>query len=198
MRMHAVALTILTLASPALASQFDPMLGADLAFRDLLPQTEIAPERWGTCCGKYGPLPLTYPRVQVPDGSDPVEWQQQRVLAVARRYIGLPYKHRHIPAMGGLDCSNFTSWVYNYGLGIHFDSNAQRQSRIVGRKLARHEDLKPGDLIYIWNTKRTRISHVVIYVNPYWIIDSTGPGVAERPFRGWYRYRYAWARRVIE
>jgi len=58
--------------------------------------------------------------------------------------IGLTYQHHHIPdwnppadwpwkevAYGrnskGIDCSDFTSWTYNYGLGIKLPTNKQRQ-----------------------------------------------------------------------
>ncbi|OGR99322.1 MAG: hypothetical protein A2V88_03850 [Elusimicrobia bacterium RBG_16_66_12] len=118
-------------------------------------------------------------------------------MAVALKYVGLPYLHRHIPAMGGLDCSNFTAWVYNYGFGIRLNSNVQRQAETAGRRLGPDEPLRPGDLIFLWNDERSRVSHVAIYVDESTIIDAAGGGVAVRPFSGRYRKRLAWARRVF-
>jgi cell wall-associated NlpC family hydrolase len=127
-----------------------------------------------------------------------VSWSRIRAVEAAKKWIGLPYKHHHIPAMGGMDCSNFTAFVYNYAFGIRFSSWVERQSEEAGRKLEKSETLAPGDLIFLYSADFTRISHAVIYLSPDEIIDSTGPGVDVRPFRGWYKKNYAWARRVIE
>lgn len=176
-------------------------LTSDFALRDRLPETAHPLPRTN---GKFdwGPKPMTYPRVNIPNGVNPVQWERDRVIAVAEKYIGLPYMHRHIPSQGGLDCSNFTSWVYNYGFGVRFSSNVQAQSREAGRKLRPNERLEPGDLLFIWSKDRSKIKHVVIYVNPDTIIDSTitakANGVALRAFRGWYKERFAWARRIFD
>ncbi len=64
---------------------------------------------------------------------------------VGQRLIGLTYQHHHIPdwnppadwpwkevAYGrnskGIDCSDFTSWTYNYGLGIKLPTNIKTQA----------------------------------------------------------------------
>lgn len=191
-------------AQPLPADVYRSSLTADFAVRDRYPQTAKPrpPEagKWN-----WGPKPLTYPPVVVPPlppGVTPLQWKRDRVIAVAEKYIGLPYMHRHIPSQGGLDCSNFTSWVYNYALGIRFTSNVHKQAQVAGRPLNPNEKLEPGDLLFIWNKARTKISHVVIYVNDNTIIDSTiskaANGVALRPFKGWYRKRLAFARRIIE
>jgi len=105
----------------------------------------------------WGPKPPTFPLAQIPVGIHPVEWQRARVVEVAKKYIGLPYKHHHVPTWygpegQGIDCSNFTSWIYNYGLGIRFTSHCQKQAesdRAPGRKLKEGEKLEPGDLLFI-------------------------------------------------
>lgn len=179
---------------------YQSSLSSDFNLRDRMPQTNhpLQPKQ-----GKWdwGPRATTYPSITAPPGVDPVKWKHDRVVAVAMKYIGLPYKHRHIPSQGGLDCSNFTSWVYNYGFGIKFTSDVHKQAEEAGRKLKTSEKLEPGDLLFIWNKSKTKISHVVIYVNENTIIDSTitpqANGVALRPFKGWYKERFAWARRVI-
>jgi cell wall-associated NlpC family hydrolase len=164
----------------------------------MLPQTEISKDQWSICCGSWGPRPLLYPAVKAPMQYSEVQWSRDRIVEVAKKYVGLPYLHRHIPDMGGLDCSNFSSWVYNYGLGIGVISNVEQQAQLAGRKLSFEETLEPGDLVFIYSQDKSRIAHVVIYLNQFEIIDSTNTGVEVRKFTGWYKDRFAWARRVIE
>lgn len=85
----------------------------------------------------WGPLQRLYPAPIVPPGVDPVVWQRERVLATALKYIGYDYQHHHVPdwnpaphnwpqwvsvSLGhngnGIDCSDFSAWNYNYGLGV--------------------------------------------------------------------------------
>jgi hypothetical protein len=178
----------------------------DLGERDRLPES-LKPLS-SKLSGKWGPRSLQYPPVVVPAGCDPVKWKRLRVLAVAERYIGLPYKHHHVPAWQstqrerpGLDCSNFTSWVYNYGLGTKFTSDIQKQwdgPKAPGRLLDRGEAFEPGDLLFILKEDRSKVSHVVIYIDDNHIIDSHGPGVQIRPFKGWYKSHFSHGRRIIE
>ena len=135
------------------------------------------------------------------------------MLAVAQKYIGLPYRHHPVPgwapagaadpkeAGNGLDCSNFSAWVYNYGLGIKVTSEIGKQSQgagAPGRLLAAGEAFEPGDLLFILKSDRTCVSHVVIYLDDGHIIDSTVGGVAVREFKGWYKTHLSHARRVLE
>src|SRR4051794_9555449 len=115
-------------------------LTADFADRDKIAPSPVPQSEWylEKYRGSWGPRAATFPPVEVPSGVDPIAWKRARVLAVARRYIGLPYQHHHIPQWTpptswtskmnapetpGLDCSNFTGWAYNYGLGIRFTSD---------------------------------------------------------------------------
>ena len=171
---------------------------ADFGFRDSLPQTEIPKEKWHSCCGSFGPCPITYPSVNFPNPSLRIDWSRQRVIEAAKKLVGTLYAHRHIPAMNGLDCSNFTAFVYNYSLGIRFTSNVERQSEEAGRRLEVNAPFVPGDIIYIYDGAKTHIVHAVIYIDKDHIIDDTGPGVKVRAFVGWYKKRQAWARRIID
>ncbi len=206
-------------AQVPLGTNCDPAtLTADFAQRDKLPESRLSRKEWYRQDWNYGwgPLAAIYPAVRVPPGCDPTNWKRDRVIAVARKYIGLKYRHHHIPAWDpapsltgetnsapGLDCSNFSSWVYNYGLGIKFTSDVEEQAdgaKAPGRKLKPNEPLQPGDLMFILVENRSRISHVVIYVDPEHIIDSHGKagGVTEHTPVGWYKTHFAFARRVIE
>jgi cell wall-associated NlpC family hydrolase len=168
----------------------------DFKFRDSLPQTDRPVEKWST---KWGPPAKTYPKFESPDYvKDPVAYQRRRVIAVARKYLGLPYKHKHIPAAGGLDCSNFTSWVYNYGFGIRFSSHIGKQAETAGRRMDPDEAFEPGDLLFQTDKQGEHIAHVVIYIGENKIIDSTEGKVSIRSLRGWYKSRHSHARRIIE
>jgi len=187
----------------------DLALVADFAARDALPQSPVPMSEWVTMKG-WGPKASAYPEVKAPQGRAPITWKRARVLAVAKKYIGLPYRHHHIPAWApagevdpeeagnGLDCSNFTSWVYNYGLGIRFASDIEKQSDGPGRVLAADEPLAPGDLLFIRNQERTRISHVALYLDPDHVIDCHAAGVAIRAFKGWYKTHLDHVRRILE
>ncbi|MCA9507019.1 MAG: C40 family peptidase [Myxococcales bacterium] len=212
-----------TLNSTLLPNQCEVSLTSDFSQRDQLPQTDKPKSSWPkydiTTSGgwEWGPLWKQFPKVSAPAGCDSIRWKRERILAVAKKYVGIKYRHHHILAWSpeatpgkaltggvGLDCSNFTTWVYNYGLGILFTSDVAQQSVSLkaGRKLRSGENFEPGDLLYIGDSNKSRVVHVVIYVDPDHIIDSTSSstnsGVQVRKFDGWYKSRFMHARRVIE
>lgn len=194
-------------AVPAPATPAPPLAGectypaavqSDFAARDTLPQ--FIPQN---SYGSWGPWPARYAVPAIPANCVSAQWRRERVLAVAKKYIGLGYRHHHVPGYDGgdgtgLDCSNFTAWVYNYGLGVSINSGIGTQAETAGRRLAGNEPLRAGDLLFIKSADGTAIAHVVIYIDRLHIIDSTGPGVQVRPFKGWYVSRFSHARRVIE
>lgn len=165
----------------------------------------------------WGPRARTYPAI--PEfAKTTAEWKRQRLIAVAAKYIDLPYQHHHLPAWNppkdwpwkevpfgrnscGLDCSNFTSWIYNYGLGIKFTSDVHKQAdltqvkspdgneTIIFKRISGGTEysalvkaLRPGDLLFIHHRDDPEvISHVVMWLGKYGkspdgtplIIDST-------------------------
>jgi cell wall-associated NlpC family hydrolase len=165
----------------------------------------------------WGPQSRHYPPV---DGyaTRSSEWKRQRLLAVACSMIGLPYQHHHIPdwnpppdwpwkevAYGrnskGMDCSDFTSWLYNYGLGLKLKTGIRQQALALTEADADdtqitivkiHDDggynslvskLIAGDLLYIKHKDDGEISHVIMWLGKYGqspdgtplVIDCTGP-----------------------
>ncbi|WP_197283751.1 NlpC/P60 family protein [Mycobacterium sp. Marseille-P9652] len=140
--------------------------------------------------------------------------------------LGLQYRHHHIPAWApptstyagapaenpdtdapegstawgsgqGLDCSNFTAWVYNYGLGVKFGGGIHQQADGTAGPMGTHipadGPFEPGDLVYLHpQGDSDQASHVVIYVDDGHIIDSRVSaqgrvGVQVRDRTGWYR-----------
>lgn len=94
----------------------------------------------------WGPGQALYPPPVIPEGVDSVKWERERVLAVANKYIGYYYQHHHIPDWSppqgwpwkdvsfsrqsqGLDCSDFSAWVYNYGLGLMLETDVVNQAQ---------------------------------------------------------------------
>ena len=77
--------------------------------------------------------------VSVPDGP-----KAQQVLAIAKQYVGTPYRSGGT-SPSGWDCSGFTSYVYGkVGVKLPRTSGAQRSAgKTVSRSAA-----KPGDIIW--------------------------------------------------
>lgn len=152
------------------------------------------------------------------------QWQRERIIAVALKFTGYAYQHHHIPDWDppadwpqnpllkepvspskGIDCSNFTAFVYNLALGIKPTGDVQDQAALAAMpgpgvqaltKLQRiekpesYENLsaafKTGDLLFIKN-RVGEVSHVVIWVGKIGvsrdavplIIDSTSEGTKD-------------------
>ncbi len=147
---------------------------ADFHSRDQLAETFESTTYWLLEWWKWGPRSRLYPVPIIPEQFNKLSWKLKRIEEVAKKYVGLPYKKLHIPSLGGLDCSNFTAWVYNYGLGLRISSNIIKQSETAGVKLQPNEVLQTGDLMYLWNSKKNRVTHVVMYLGDGLIIDSSG------------------------
>lgn len=171
--------------------------------------------------GSWGPHPREYPAVRGLEAW-PVERLRERVIAAALRFQGYEYQHHHIPdwnppadwpwsrvAAGhngrGVDCSNFTGFVYNQGFGVHLNTDVSKQAEESiargpgagrGTRLerielpadyqARVDTLRTGDLLFIRSDKG-HISHVVLWVGPIGrspdglplILDSHGSDVVD-------------------
>lgn len=147
--------------------------------------------------GAWGPRARRYlPLAGLAEHS--LAWKRERVIAAAARFIGYEYQHHHIPDWNpphpwpwkhccaghngkGVDCSNFTSFVYNQGFGIHMNSGIGPQSHLHTALAGRHavpiqtielpaqyadrrHALQTGDLIYIRGKEGGHVTHVVIWV----------------------------------
>ena len=172
--------------------------------------------------GPWGPLSRQYPPPSIADLKTD-DWKRARIIATALRFAGYGYRHHHIPDWDpprgwhmpktngsrhdgkGVDCSNFTSFVYNQGLGIGISSDIRKQAATVSVSLhgtdrtlpvaviPRQKSpalwaavLKPGDLLFIRSRKGGRITHVVIWIGQWGsppdqplVLDSHGAGVRD-------------------
>lgn len=169
-----------------------------------------------------------YQHHHVPDWDPPAGW---------------PWQHCCAGRNGkGVDCSNFSGWNYNWALGIHLNTDIHKQAaqararsthgelhaRVIPRpegKPAEWYDqlahtLRAGDLLYIGNKSRTKVTHVIMWVGECaaspdgvpLVIDSTGGrikdshghaipcGIHLRPFHkgSWYHMSFDHAHRWLK
>jgi cell wall-associated NlpC family hydrolase len=61
--------------------------------------------------------------------------------------------------------------------------------------------LAPGDVIFFGaagpRSRPNQVDHMGIYVAPGWFVHSSRDGVTLAPLAGWYREKFAWARRPL-
>lgn len=175
--------------------------------------------------GAWGPEQRRYIKLPGLD-EKPLAWKRERVLAVGSRFIGYEYQHHHVPDWDppkhwpwkhccaghngrGVDCSNFTTFVYNQGFGIHMSSGIERQSEVKSALEGRHEwvrverievpksfeerrkILQTGDLLYIRGREDGPVTHVITWVGSIGrspsgvplVIDSHGGDVRDDEHR---------------
>ena len=145
---------------------------------------------------------------------------QKRILSTAVQLIGYPYvwggtsENAEAPfgvdAPGGFDCSGFVWRVYKLQA---YSGAAGLASTLKGRttfamsgevgaaKRIPLAKLKPADVLF-WGSagprsKPAQVDHTGIYLGNGWFIHSSGYGVALAQLSGWYKQRFAWARRPL-
>ena len=88
---------------------------------------------------------------------------EDRAVAEARKYLGVPYLWGGTDPAKGLDCSGFTKLVYG-NLGIDLPRTSSQQAT-AGTAVASLADARPGDLVFFDHSPgRPGIDHVGIYV----------------------------------
>lgn len=146
-------------------------------------------------------------------------WQRQ-ILTVAFSKIGMPYVWGGtsdgpevdfgVTAAGGYDCSGFVWRVYKLQ---SYPNEGNLASTIQGRttytmsvevprsKRISFAKLQPADVIFFGThgsrSRAPQIFHAAIYVGNGWFVQSSSRGVALAQLTGWYRKKFAWARRPL-
>jgi cell wall-associated NlpC family hydrolase len=145
---------------------------------------------------------------------------QTRILQTAVRFIGYPYVWGGtsetseapfgVKAPGGFDCSGFVWRVYKlqaYPGGSALSTTLKGRTtfamsgEVPTAKRISFAKLKPGDVLF-WGaagprSKPAQVDHTGIYLGGGWFIHSSGYGVALAQLSGWYKQRFAWARRPL-
>jgi cell wall-associated NlpC family hydrolase len=114
---------------------------------------------------------------------------RNRVVVLAWRAVGTPYRWGGSSPRGGFDCSGLTRWVYGH-VGISLPHYSIAQWR-YGRRVSRRA-LRPGDLVFF-----SRLGHVGIYLGHGAVIHAPRPGARVRfeRLRGWLGASFYGARR---
>ena len=105
--------------------------------------------------------PATVPATGTATGND--------VVAVAKKYIGVPYVWGGTNPATGMDCSGFTQRVFK-DLGIEIPRVVSDQMR-QGTPVASLAEAKPGDLLVSFGG-----DHISIYLGNGKAIDAPVPG----------------------
>ncbi len=143
----------------------------------------------------------------------PLDLRQQRLMAFAQRYMGVAYEHHHLPEWDppadwpwdqvctteqgqGVDCSNFTGWLYNWCFGIQLDTDIDVQAADTsiavtggsaitpvrinkpasGGYAALCAALQPGDLCFVYSSSSsTTITHVFMWLGSFGAGPSSAP-----------------------
>jgi cell wall-associated NlpC family hydrolase len=147
------------------------------------------------------------------------DWQR-RILTTAVSYVGYPYVWGGtsptsetlfgVPSVGGFDCSGFVWRVYKLQ---PYDGAAALATTLRGRttyamsgevpaaKRIAYPKLQPGDVVFFGargpRSKPAEVDHAGIYAGNGWFVHSSSQGVTLTPLTGWYRQRFAWARRPL-
>jgi cell wall-associated NlpC family hydrolase len=95
-----------------------------------------------------------------------------QAVAIAKRYLGIPYVWGGSTPTGGFDCSGLVMYVYRQ-LGITLDHYAAWQF-LEGRRVS-PADLQPGDLVF-FEPKSDGPGHVGIYVGDGKMINAPHTG----------------------
>jgi NlpC/P60 family/S-layer homology domain len=145
---------------------------------------------------------------------------QIRILDTAVARIGMPYvwggtsdgpeRDFGVAANGGYDCSGFVWRVYKLQSypdeGTLASTLRGRTTYVMSGEVPRSDridfaHLEPADVLFFGahgpRSSPAEVDHTAIYLGNGWLIQSSGQGVALAQLSGWYRTRFAWARRPL-
>ncbi len=146
--------------------------------------------------GQILKVPTTYRNyTQKKSNYDYEDSVRQRLVEVAKRYLGAPYKFGGESPRTGIDCSAYVNKVFN-----HFDIKLPRTARDIFKKgeWVSKNELEVGDLVF-FRTYAQYPSHVGIYIGNSKFIHASS---AQKKVtisslnRRYYRKRYIGAKRI--
>jgi hypothetical protein len=122
---------------------------------------------------------------------------QFELVRTAQQFIGTPYRWGGVSAKTGFDCSGLTMTVYRLN-GLHLPRSARSQFG-AGRAVSKGA-IRQGDLVFFATARRSRVSHVGIYIGDGRFVHAPGRG---KPIRtadlsnSYFKRRYLGARRYF-
>jgi cell wall-associated NlpC family hydrolase len=93
--------------------------------------------------------------------------KSQKIVAEAKKHVGVRYRSGGSSPKSGFDCSGFTTYVYKKAVGKNLPRTSSAQ-RTAGKKISK-KNAQPGDIV--WTP-----GHVAIYLGNDKIIDAPRPG----------------------
>lgn len=112
---------------------------------------------------------------------------RQQVVDYALQFVGGRYRYGGSDPRTGVDCSGFTRYVMQNGIGVSLNRSSTAQST-QGRAISAAE-MQPGDLIFYASGKR--INHVALYIGDGQIVhastERTGILVSNWNYRAPYK-----------
>lgn len=95
--------------------------------------------------------------------SDAAKSLVERILSLAKNYLGIRYRYGGSSPSSGFDCSGFVQFVFR-NFGINLERTAADMAASNGVRVSPNE-LRPGDLLFFdTNGGRNYINHVGIYL----------------------------------
>jgi cell wall-associated NlpC family hydrolase len=146
-------------------------------------------------------------------------WQTQ-ILQTAFSLVGFPYvwggtseraeSRFGVSARGGFDCSGFVWRVYKLqaypgaaalAATLRGRTTYAMSGEVPASKRIPYAKLQPGDVVFFGaagpRSKPAQVDHAGIYAGGGWFVHSSSQGVTLTTLTGWYRTRFAWARRPL-
>ena len=87
-------------------------------------------------------------------------YKREQLVSYALQFVGGPYRYGGSDPRTGTDCSGFTRYVYQHGLGISLNRSSGSQAS-QGTAVSA-SDMQPGDLLFYGSGKG--INHVAMYI----------------------------------
>jgi hypothetical protein len=127
--------------------------------------------------------------------------QDNAVVSLAMRYLGVPYKWGGARPKTGFDCSGLVQYVFAQ-FGVFLPHYAAAQWYSPDAVWVAPNRLQPSDLVFFTGADGTREApgHVGIYVGDGYLVDATHTGSDVRIDRlnePWFANNYVGAKRIV-
>ena len=110
-------------------------------------------------------------------------FKRAQLVSYALQFVGGPYRYGGSDPRTGTDCSGFTRYVYQNGLGISLNRSSGSQAA-QGTSISASQ-MQPGDLLFYGSGKS--INHVAMYIGDGKIVhastEATGIKVSNWNYR---------------
>ncbi len=95
---------------------------------------------------------------------------RKSMIDYSMQFLGNPYVYGGTSMTNGVDCSAFTQNIYRqYGYAL---PRTAAEQATVGREIDQSE-LRPGDLLFYWDSGRGKIGHVTMYIGNNMVIHAS-------------------------